>query len=358
MSDEQKLNAAPSRLAQGDVPGYDARAVLYIVTDSRRSYHRIIDRLEESAGAELIEMHPQGEADAVPVVTSKARIAQRLVSPGLLRLRGRWDGGDTVLIVSWYLLPVLALIRLEWLSRPRKLVAMGVFVQSPGVRSVVNALLRTIMIPELEVIAFSEGERKSLIDAVGVPPERVHKLVWGGAGFVDAEEVLHDGPPYIFSGGYANRDYGTLFAAVERLKYPVVVAASKRNRLPDPPANVELRRDLPEAEFFRLLAASHLLVVPLRAAGEASGQSVLLRGIQHRRPIVATRHDGLIDYLGPSYSGFVPAEDPAALGAAIERVMSDEGFRLILVEEVSIRWETLRRRRGDVGSQVLAMLQQ
>ena len=183
--------------------GYDAHAVLYIVTDSRRSYQRIVEGLEDSADAELIEMDPRGDEDVVPVVTSKARIARRLASPGLLRLRRRWGSGDTVLIVSWYLLPVLVLIRLGFLSRPRKLVAMGVFVQSQAVRSVVNALLRSIIIPELEVIAFSEGERRSLIEAVGVPPERVHKLVLGGPGLVDAEGVVHDGPPYVFSGGYA-----------------------------------------------------------------------------------------------------------------------------------------------------------
>jgi glycosyltransferase involved in cell wall biosynthesis len=232
-----------------------------------------------------------------------------------------------------------------------------VFVQSPAMRRVVNAMLRTAMIPELEVIAFSEGERRALIETVGVPPERVHKLVWGGPGLFEGEEVTHDGPPYVFSGGYANRDYATLFSAVERLPYPVVVVAANANRIADPPANVELRIDLPEAEFIRLLAGAQVLVVPLRAAGEASGQSVLLYGIQHRRPIVATRHDALIDYLGPSYAGFVPARDPAALAAAIDRAMSDEGFRRSLIDQVSSRRESLRRQRDDIAVDVLAMLE-
>ena len=123
------------------------------------------------------------------------------------------------------------------------------------------------------------------------------------------------------------------------------------------PPTSNFAHDLPAEEFIRLLAASHVLVVPLRGAGEASGQSVVLRGMQYRRPVVATRHDGLIDYLGPSYLGFVPAEDPAALGAAIDRVMSDETFRRTLIEQVSVQWEILRRRVDDLASEVLAMLQ-
>jgi glycosyltransferase involved in cell wall biosynthesis len=196
---------------------------------------------------------------------------------------------------------------------------------------------------------------------VGIPPDQVHKLVWGGAAVAPFEagtdEDRRSDRPYIFSGGYANRDYATLFAAVDGLDYPVVVVASGRNRLGDPPANVHLKTDLPEEEFERLLAGCHLLVVPLRATGEASGQSVLFFGIQHGRPFVGTRHDGLIDYLGEGYPGFVPAEDPAALRTAIRRAMSEESFRRELMQEISARREFLRQQRECV-SEVLAIFEE
>lgn len=333
---------------------------LYIVTDSRSSYPAIVDGLERAVGAQVVELDPRGDGGTAGV-ESKWRIALRLISPSLLRLRGRWGSHDAALIISWYLLPVLFLIRVGVLPRPRKLVALGVFVQSRSIRRAVNAILRRTMIPELEVIAFSEGERRVMIEAVGVPPARVHKLVWGaeapGALQTEAHEPSGTGQPYVFSGGYANRDYATLFAAVEGLAHPVVVVASSRNRLTEAPANVDLRRDLPEEEFDRLLRGSSLLVIPLRATGEASGQSVLLRGIQHGRPFVGSRHDALIDYLGEAYAGFVPAEDPAALRRTISQAMTDESFRRTLMEEVSVRHEFLHRQRGCV-SEVLAILEQ
>jgi hypothetical protein len=330
------------------------------VTDSRASYPSLVQGLEDAARARIVELDPGHGPDMSSPIVSKGRIARRLISPAVLGLRRHWGGEDAVLVISWYLLPILALIRVGALARPRKLVAMGVFVQSPSIRRVVNAILRSAMIPELEVIAFSEGERRSLIDGVGIPGERVHKLIWGGAAVAafetEADEVRRADAPYVFSGGYANRDYATLFAAVDGLDYPVVVVASSLNRLHDLPANVNVRTDVPEEEFDRLLAGSHLLVVPLRATGEASGQSVLFRGIQHGRPFVGTRHDGLIDYLGEGYPGFVPAEDPAALRAAISRAMSEEHFRHDLTREVSARREVLRHQRECV-SEVLAILQ-
>jgi hypothetical protein len=336
-------------------------AMFYVVTDSRGSYPSIVQGLEDAARAQVVELDPCGDRDMSSAIVSKRQIARRLISPALLGLRRRWGAHDAVLVISWYLLPILALIRVGVLPQPRKLVAMGVFVQSSSIRRVVNAILRSAMIPGLEVIAFSEGERRSLIDAAGIPPERVHKLVWGGAAVAafetDTDDVRSPDGPYIFSGGYATRYYATLFAAVEGLYYRVVVVASSRNRLRDPPANVHLRTDVPEEEFERLLVGCHLLVLPLRGTGEASGQSVLFRGIQHGRPFVGTRHDGLIDYLGESYPGFVPVEDPAALRTAISRAMSEEHFRHDLTREVSARRAVLRRQRECV-SEVLAILRE
>jgi glycosyltransferase involved in cell wall biosynthesis len=345
---------SPQSFRRGRFSGYHP-PVLYIVTDSRASYPRILKELQDSGGAEVLEMAPDDESDRGGVPPSKARIVRHLISPALLGLRERWGSRDSVLVIGWYVLPILVLIRVGMLRRPRKLVAMGVFVQSPWIRRAVNALLRATRIPELEVMAFSEGERRVLIDAVGIAPERVHKLIWGG--FPEAaHEVVRGGPPYIFSGGYANRDYPTLFAAVEGLEYPVVVAASSLNRLRDSPANVDLRTDIPEEDFEQLVIGCHLLVVPLLSTGEASGQSVLFRGIQHRCPIVGTRHDGLADYLGEGYPGFVPAGDPAALRTAITRAVSDESFRSELLEAVTVRRDILNRER-DSARAVLAILQ-
>lgn len=329
--------------------------MIYVVTDSRRTYRGIVERLEQAVGAQLLELAPGEASGAIPAITSKSRQVRRLVSPTLLRLRHRWSSDDVVLTISWYVLPVLALMRLRVLARPRRLVSMATFVQSPAARRAVNMLLKLTMIPELEFIVLTPGEQRNLIESVGVPADRIHKVILPGK--LEPEvEVAEGDPPYVFTGGYTNRDYDTFFKAVEPLPYPVVVVASGLNRLSELPSNAELRLDLPWPEFERVLAACHLVVVPLRGIGEASGQSVLHRGMRYLRPVVATRHDGLIEHLGEDYAGFVPADDAEALRDAIDRGMSDESFRRTLIGQISERRDLLRR-RGDAASVVLSILQ-
>ena len=328
--------------------------MLYIVIDSRRSYPLIVERLESSAGATVIELDrdPRVSATFGP---SKLRIVRRMMSPSVLRLRNRWTREDRVLAVHWYALPILTLVRLGYLARPEKLVVMGTFVQSPMMRGIVNLFLRMTVIPQVEFIAFSEGERAVLTKSVDVSPERVHKLMW--AGNFDAKVPVPQDPPYVFTGGYANRDYGTFFEAVGALPHRVVAVASRRNRLGEAPSNVELRLDVPLDDFDRLLGGCRVLVLPLRGVGEASGQSVLTRGIRYGVPVVATRHDGVVDYLGADYSGYVPPGDANALRAAVSRVMSDDGYRQRLIEEVGRRRNFLHQPERDPGQQVLAVLQ-
>jgi glycosyltransferase involved in cell wall biosynthesis len=257
-------------------------------------------------------------------------------------------------VIAWYVLPLLALLRLRVVQSPRRLVSMAAFIHSPAVRRFVNALLRILRTPELEFIVFTDEEARALREQVRIPSELVHRVVWRGR--LEPEvRVESDGPPYVFTGGYSNRDYATFFAAVEPVGHRVIAVASGLNKELNPPPNVELRTDVPWDEFERLLAGCQLLVLPLRPGGEASGQSVLQRGMRYLRPVVATRHDALIDHLGADYPGFVPAGNPEALRAAIEAAMTDEGVRSQLVEQVAASRQALAE-RGEMAREILAIL--
>lgn len=329
--------------------------MLYLVTDSRRTWWGVVQQLEELGNIQVFEVTAAGNSTVIPAITSKAEHVRRLLSPRLLRLRKRWGRDDAVLVFGWFLLPVLVLIHLRVLTRPRKLVSMFVFVQSQSIRRVVTVLWRILTIPELEFIVNSAGEQRRLTQEARVPPERVHVVVWG-ANPTPQLEPDSDAAPYIFTGGYTNRDYATFFAAVRSLAYPTIAVASSLNRLPDAPANVNVRIDLPWDEFERLIADCQVLVLPLNPAGEVSGVSVLHRGMRYSRPIVVTRHDGVMEHLGENYSGYVPCEDPDALRAAIGRVMTDESFRLTLEEEVAARREFIRENTNPARD-ILAILE-
>lgn len=310
----------------------------------------MVERLEGHGGAHLLTLNPSGGAG----IASKARIVRQLVSPRLFTLRGKWNSGDVVLVIGWYALPLLLLIRVGFVTRPRRLISMATFVHSPSVRRVVNTLFGLLTIRELEFIVFSEEELRSLIEDVGVPRKRVHKVIYRGRLEPEVEPEAA-GAPYVFTGGYSNRDYDTFFAAVGALPTRVVAVASSQNRVTEPPPPVELYTDVPWPEFEQLLANCEVLVLPLRASGEASGQNVLMRGMRYLRPVVATHHTALIDYLGSDYAGFVPPEDAGALRFAIERVLSDESFRNTLVEQIADRRRLLLD-RGEMADEILEIV--
>jgi glycosyltransferase involved in cell wall biosynthesis len=303
--------------------------VVYIVSDFRGTYHLVVDRLTQDEHAELIELDPERRLDRS---ISKLGILRQVTTPRLLRLRRRWTRDDAVLVMSWYVLPVLLLVRLRVLPRPRRLVSLGAFVHDERLRRAVNVVLRACTIPELEFIVFSDAERRNLLDAVGLPAERIHRVVYRGT--VAAPDAPDAAEGYVFTGGYSNRDYETFFAAVRALREPVVAAASALNGVGAPPPSVQLRLDVSWAEFEELVRGCALLVLPLRPGGEACGQGVLVRAIQHRRPVVATRHDSLIPYLGEDYPGLVPPSDADAMRNAIERGLHDVGYRRRLVDRI------------------------
>jgi glycosyltransferase involved in cell wall biosynthesis len=305
--------------------------VIYIVSDFRGSYHYVVDRLCQEAAAELIELDPGRTTDRT---ISKLGILRQVTTPRLRRLLNRWARHDTVLVIGWYLLPVLLMMRLRLLRRPRRVVAMATFVHDQRLRNMVNLLLRALRSDELEFIVFSDAERGNLVDVVGIPFARVHKVLYRDR--IDEFRVgCEPEGDYIFTGGYSNRDYRTFFTAVAALSDDRVVAvASALSDVGDAPPNVEVRLDISWEDFERLVSRCALLVLPLRAGGEASGQNVLFRGIRHDRPIVATRHDSLVGYLGDDYPGFVPANDPQELRRAIDRGLRDDAFRQALIEGV------------------------
>jgi glycosyltransferase involved in cell wall biosynthesis len=245
-------------------------------------------------------------------------------------------------VIAWYLLPVLLLMRLRLLRRPRRLVAMATFVHDSRLRRALNLILRGLASEELEFIVFSDAERRNLVELVRIPPARVHKVLYRDKIDESDVAVAAEGR-YIFTGGYSNRDYRTFFGAVRTLDDPVVAVASALSNLDDAPPNVDVRLDISWDAFEELISGCALLVLPLRAAGEASGQNVLFRGIRHVRPVVATRHDSLVEYLGHDYPGFVPASDSEALRHAIDRGLHDDAFRRTLIEGVRAASERLRQ---------------
>lgn len=180
------------------------------------------------------------------------------------------------------------------------------------------------------VACSSESGRACLLERIELDESRVHTATLGvDAGWWAPMAQRDDG--YVVSVGRdLARDYATFFEAVAGLPVRAVVAAKEENlRGLAVPDNVEIRLNVPLSEVRELYAGASVVVVPVQREGrgqgtENSGTIALLEAMASERPVVVSDRRFLRDYVEPERSGLTaPPEDPAALRAQIERVLSD-----------------------------------
>ena len=198
-------------------------------------------------------------------------------------------------------------------------------------------LLRASVRSAAGVVCISAAGRSRLIELMGVEPDRVFVAELG----VDADYWQPGGPA---EGGYVlavgrdlARDYATFVSALDGLSVPVVIVAKHENLSGvDLPTNVEVQLDIPPAKVRELYAGAALVVVPIHREGhrygtENSGTIALLEAMATGKPTIVTERSTLRDYIEPGDTALtVPAEDPAALRAAVDRVLGDRDLAAAL----------------------------
>jgi glycosyltransferase involved in cell wall biosynthesis len=139
----------------------------------------------------------------------------------------------------------------------------------------------------------------------------------------------------IFAVGFdPDRDWKTLFDAVEGLDVPVVVATRpQRVAKLAIPSNVEIKQFTPR-ELAKEYAKSAIVVVPMdtsKGINDAMGCSTLFEAMSTGKPVVATHTHTMASYITEGENGMlVPERDAPALRAALERLMNNESLRLRL----------------------------
>ncbi|MFM7424610.1 MAG: glycosyltransferase, partial [Elainella sp.] len=137
--------------------------------------------------------------------------------------------------------------------------------------------------------------------------------------------------PFIAALGSAHRDFGTLFAALDPLKLPAVVASGPRAleglKIP---ASVQTPFGVSKADCLRLAQQARINVVPLlpHERVTAAGQVTIVETMRMGRALIATRGTGAEDYIVHGETGLlVNPHSPAALSAAIQQLWDDEALR-------------------------------
>jgi glycosyltransferase involved in cell wall biosynthesis len=183
-----------------------------------------------------------------------------------------------------------------------------------------------------KLIVYASAQRRFAIEELGVAPDRVVLTPF----MVDTQFFSPTSDParrMICSVGLERRDYQTLCAAVDGLDVDVVIAiGSNWSTQPDLitgrplPPNVSACT-LDFVALRSLYAECLFVVMPLVEIDFQAGVTTILEAMAMGKAVVCSATTGQTDVLVDGRTGlYVPPGDPAALRAAIERLLDDPDY--------------------------------
>lgn len=187
------------------------------------------------------------------------------------------------------------------------------------------------------VVVYASTQVRVAVERLRYGPERVvlHSFMVDTSFWrVELATAAARSRPTICAVGQELRDYPTLADAVRGIDADVVIAAaSPWSRRADSSADLDVPPNVEVGAFDlhelrELYAASTLVVVPLQETDFQAGITTILEAMSMGRAIICTRTTGQRDTIVDGETGvYVPPGDVAALRAAIERLLADDGER-------------------------------
>jgi len=142
--------------------------------------------------------------------------------------------------------------------------------------------------------------------------------------------VPHREPePYVFTGGYAERDFQSVVDAVAGLDVRLrLVTSPDCLHVTGPiPPNCEVSGAVPLDRFLALMAGAHVVVVPLRGGG-SYGHTTVAQALSLGKAVVTTRGAGVDDYVRDGREGLlVDPGDVEGYRRALTTLLGDNELR-------------------------------
>jgi glycosyltransferase involved in cell wall biosynthesis len=264
--------------------------------------------------------------------------------PDMLRLRRYLDAD--VVHYQWLTLPGIDAQILPP-QRPRVLTAHYILPPRPSRRQIVEA--RRAFSAMDAVITHSSDGRRRLHDELGIPAERIHLIRHGvmdyltrlpGQRPLPAELEGAEGPVILFFGLLRMvKGIDTLLEAFQRVDgaelwvvgMPRMALEPLEQLAESAPGRVRfLPRFVDDEEIPAIFSRADIVALPHRDT-EHSG--VLHVALAFGKPLVMTEVGGLPEVgRDTGAARIVPPDDPQAMAAALQQLVSDEGTRKELAE--------------------------
>lgn len=179
-------------------------------------------------------------------------------------------------------------------------------------------------------VVIRRGDVAMLKRRFATPAHRCVYVAWP----VDVAAVpreVSDGD-YVYSAGWAHRDWTLLLDALGRCQLRAVIAPGPALVLESGLPQLVQVIDMPSPDDGRALAASaRIVAVAMKETDLPSGPLVLLDALAMGKPVVVSDVNGTRDYVVDGVNALVvPADDPEAFAEAVNRLDGDTGLRLSL----------------------------
>lgn len=176
-------------------------------------------------------------------------------------------------------------------------------------------------------LVIRSGDAAMLERRFGIPANRCSFLPWPVRTDQIPVEVADEG--YLYSAGWAHRDWPTLLKALEETRTHAKIAPGSAVEIPAGcQGRVEVLTMPSPEEGRRLMAKASVVAVVLRDTDLPSGPLVLLDAMAAGKAVVATDVNGTRDYVRDGDTALVvPPGDPKALADAIALLGNDPQLR-------------------------------
>jgi glycosyltransferase involved in cell wall biosynthesis len=178
------------------------------------------------------------------------------------------------------------------------------------------------------ILCYSTNEERNMLDRLRLPAEKVRRIYFHADVQFFRPSPVPPEPDLICSAGQLLRDYPSLLRAAEGLGVRVCIAAGSpwipHELRPSGslPSYVDWRR-YDRFELRELYARAAVAVVPIIQNEYQTGVSTILEMMAMGKCVIASRTRGQTDTIQDGVTGiYVPPGDPAALRAALQRLLA------------------------------------